>query len=108
VKDFLDKQKTYTDLVSQVEQKKAEGEIAKVKDDTALAQAENALKKAQLEVQRNEIVSRIDAEKNQEALEEAQVTLAQIKRTYDLKRTAATAAVRILEIQRDRAQEAMR
>jgi HlyD family secretion protein len=108
VKDFLDKQKTYTDLVSQVEQKQAEGEIAKAKDDTALAQAENALKKAQLEVQRNEIVSRIDAEKNQEALEEAQVTLAQIKKTYDLKRTAATAAVRILEIQRDRAQEAMR
>jgi HlyD family secretion protein len=108
VKDFLDKQKTYTDLVSQVEQKKGEGEIAKAKDDTALAQAENALKKAQLEVQRNEIVSRIDAEKNQEALEEAQVTLSQIKKTYDLKRTAATAAVRILEIQRDRAQEAMR
>jgi HlyD family secretion protein len=108
VKDFLDKQKTYTDLVSQVEQKKAEGEIAKAKDDSALAQAENALKKAQLEVQRNEIVSRIDAEKNQEALEEAQVTLAQIRKTYDLKRTAATAAVRILEIQRDRAQEAMR
>ena len=108
VKDFLDKQKTYTDLVSQVEQKKAEGEIAKAKDDTALAQAQNALKKAQLEVQRNEIVSRIDAEKNQEALEEAQITLAQIKKTYDLKRTAATAAVRILEIQSDRAQEAMR
>jgi len=35
-------------------------------------------------VQRNEIVSRIDAEKNQEALEEAQVTLTQIKKTYDL------------------------
>jgi hypothetical protein len=32
------------------------------------------LKKAQLEVLRNEIVSRIDAEKNQEALEETQVT----------------------------------
>src|SRR5208283_1544841 len=105
VKDFLDKHKTYTDLVSQVEQKKAEGEIAKAKDDTALAQAENALKKAQLEVQRNEVVSRIDAEKNQESLEEAQATLAQIKKTYDLKRTADTAAVRILEIQRDRAQE---
>jgi hypothetical protein len=37
VKDFLDKQRTYTDLVSQMEQKKAEEEIAKAKDDTALA-----------------------------------------------------------------------
>ena len=108
VKDYLEKQKTYTDLVSQVEQKKAESDIAKAADDTALVGAENALKKAQLEVQRNEIVSRIDAEKNQEALEEAQATLSQVKETYDLKRKAAAAGVRILEIQRDRAQEAMR
>ncbi len=84
LKDYLEKQKTYTELFSQVEQKKAEGEIAKAKDDTALTQAENALKRAQLEVQRNEIVSRINAEKNLEALEEAQVTLSQIKKTYDL------------------------
>jgi HlyD family secretion protein len=108
VKDFLEKQKTYTDLVSQVEQKKADAEIAKAKDDTALATAENALKKAELEVQRNEVVSRIDAEKNQQALEEAQATLGQIKQTYELKRKAANAATRILEIQRDRAQQAMR
>jgi len=108
VKDFLEKQKAYTDLVSQVEQKKADAEIAKGKDDTALATAENALKRAELEVQRNEIVSQIDAEKNQQALEEAKATLKQIKQTYDLKREAADAATKIPEIQRDRAQEAMR
>ena len=108
MKDFLEKQKAYTDLVSQVEQKKAEAEIAKGKDDTALATAETGLKKAELEVQRNEIVSRIDAEKNQEALDEAKATLKQVKETYDLKRKAAAAATKILEIQRDRAQEAMR
>ncbi|HXY01506.1 MAG TPA: HlyD family efflux transporter periplasmic adaptor subunit [Candidatus Limnocylindrales bacterium] len=108
VKDFLEKQKTYTDLVSQVEQKEADAEIAKAKDDTALAKAETALKKAELEVQRNEIVSRIDAEKNQLALEEAQSTLKQVKQTYDLKRKAANAATKIVEIQRDRALEAMR
>jgi len=108
VKDFLEKQKTFTDLVAQVEQKKAEAEIAKAKDDTALATAETAVKKAELEVQRNEIVSKIDAEKNQQALEEAQATLAQVKQTYALKRKAAAAATKILEIQRDRAQEAMR
>jgi len=108
LKDFLEKQKAYTDLVSQVEQKKAEADIAKAKDDTILATADTALKKAELEVQRNEIVSRIDAEKNDEALEEAKVTLKQVKETYDLKRKAANAATKILEIQRDRAQEAMR
>jgi HlyD family secretion protein len=59
-------------------------------------------------MQRNEIVSRIDAEKNQEAVDEAQATLKQLKETYQLKRAAAAAGIRILEIQRDRALEAMR
>lgn len=108
VKDFLDKQKTYTDLVSQVEQKKSEKDIARAKDDTEIAQAENAFKKAELDVQRNEIVSRIDAEKNQEALDEARATLEQLKETYALKRKADAADIRIVEIQRDNAREAMR
>src|SRR5207302_1891245 len=66
------------------------------------------LEGAQVELQRNEIVSRIDAEKNQEAVDEAQTTLKQLKETYQLKRAAAAAAIRIVEIQRDRALEAMR
>ena len=107
-KDYLDKKSTYDNLVGQVAQKQADEAIARAKDDTALKQAEDELKRAQLELQRNEIVSRIDAEKNQEAADEAQVTLKQLKETYQLKRTAAAAAIRILEIQRDRAQEAMR
>lgn len=108
VKDYLDKKSTYDNLVSQVAQKKAEEDIARAKDDTAMKQAEDELKRAQLELQRNEIVSRIDAEKNQEAADEAQATLKQLKETYQLKRAAAAAAIHILEIQRDRAQEAMR
>src|SRR5260370_17545811 len=58
-------------------------------------------------MQRNEIVSRIDAEKNQEALDEAQTTLKQLTETYQLKRAAAAATIRIQVIQRDRALEAM-
>ncbi len=107
-KDYIDKQKTYTDLVGQVAQKQTDADIARAKDDTELASAENALKKAKLEVQRNEIVSRIDAEKNQESLDEAQATFAQLKETYELKRKAAAATIRIAELQRDRAAEAMR
>ncbi len=107
-KDYIDKQKTYTDLVGQVAQKQTDADIARAKDDTELASAENALKKAELEVQRNEIVSRIDAEKNQESLDEAQATFAQLKETYQLKRKAAAATIHIAEVQRDRAAEAMR
>jgi HlyD family secretion protein len=107
-KDYLDKKSTYENLVGQVAQKQAEENIALAKDDTAMKQAEDELKRAQLELQRNEIVSRIDAEKNQEALDEAQATLKQLKETYQLKRAAAAATIRIQEIQRDRAMEAMR
>ena len=74
-KDYLDKKSTYENLVSQVAQKQADEDIARAKDDTALKQAEDELKRAQLEVQKNEIVSRIDAEKNLEAVDEADTTL---------------------------------
>src|SRR5467141_2877180 len=107
-KDYLDKKSTYENLVGQVAQKQAEESIARAKDDTAMKQAEDELKRAQLELQKNEIVSRIDAEKNQEALDEAQTALKQLTETYQLKRAAAAAAIRIQEIQRDRALEAMR
>jgi HlyD family secretion protein len=107
-KDYLDKKTTYDNLVGQVAQKQAEEDIARSKDDAGLQQAEDELKRAQLEMQRNEIVSRIDAEKNQEAVDEAQATFKQLKETYQLKRAAAAAGIRILEIQRDRAMEAMR
>jgi HlyD family secretion protein len=106
-KDYLDKKSTYENLVGQVAQKQAEDNIARAKDDTAAKQAEDELKRAQLELQKNEIVSRIDAEKNQEALDEAQATLKQLTETYQLKRAAAAATIRIQEIQRDRAREAM-
>ncbi|MGB9465738.1 MAG: HlyD family efflux transporter periplasmic adaptor subunit [Candidatus Acidiferrum sp.] len=107
-KDYLDKKSTYDNLVSQVAQKQTDEDIARAKDDTAMKQAEDELKRAQLEMQRNEVVSRIDAEKNQEAVDEAQTTLKQLKETYQLKRAAALAAIKIQEIQRDRAKEAMR
>jgi len=107
-RDYLDKKSAYDNLVSQVDQKQADEAIARAKDDTAMKQAEDELKRAELEIQRNEVVSRIDAEKNEEAVDEAQTTLKQLKATYQLKRAAAVAAIRILEIQRDRAKEAMR
>src|SRR5437773_11617324 len=107
-KDYLDKKSTYENLIGQVAQKHAEEDITRAKDDTAMKQAEDELQRAQLELQRNEVVSRIDAEKNQAALDEAQASLKQLKQTYELKRAASASAIRIQEIQRDRALEAMR
>jgi multidrug resistance efflux pump len=58
-------------------------------------------------MQKVEILSRIDSEKAQQTLEESRATLGQLRDTFDLKRKAAQAAIRILEIQRDRTQQAM-
>jgi HlyD family secretion protein len=105
--DFIDKQAQADDLNQQVLEAQAKEDAARVKDETEMKQAEDALAKARLEMQKVELLSRIDAEKAQENLDEAQATLAQLKDTFDLKRKAAQASIRILEIQRDRTRETM-
>jgi HlyD family secretion protein len=107
MRDFVDKQAEYNKLVEQVEEEKAKESAARAKDETELKTAEDDLRKAELEIQKAEIVSRIDAEKNQETLDEAKATFEQLQQTFDLKRKAALAAIRTLEIQRDRTQQTM-
>jgi multidrug resistance efflux pump len=107
MRDFVDKQADYAKLVDQVAEEQAKGSAARAKDETELKTAEDSLRKAELEMQKTEIVSRIDAEKNQQNLDEAKATFEQLHETFDLKRAAAQAAIRILEIQRDRTQQTM-
>jgi HlyD family secretion protein len=107
MRDFVDKQAEYAKLVDQVAGEQAKENAARAKDETELRQSENNLHKTELEIQKAEIVSRIDAEKNQENLDEAKATFAQLSETFELKRKAAQAAIRILEIQRDRTQQTM-
>jgi HlyD family secretion protein len=107
MRDFIDKQADYAKLVDQVAEEQAKENAARAKDETELKTAEDNLRKTELEIQKAEIVSRIDAEKNQENLDEAKATYEQLRETFDLKRKAALAAIRILEIQRDRTQQTM-
>lgn len=107
IRDFIDKQADYRKLVDQVAQEQAKEVATRAKDETELKQAEDALRKAELEAQKEELVSRIDAEKNRETLDEAKATYDQLRETFDLKRKAAQAAIRILEIQRDRTEQTM-
>jgi HlyD family secretion protein len=107
IRDSIDKEADYNKLVNQVVDQQAKEDAARAKDETEIKQAEDNLSKAQLEMQKSEIVSRIDAEKARENLEEAQATLAQLRETFHLKRRAARAATRILEIKRDRTQQIM-
>ncbi|MGH9734444.1 MAG: efflux RND transporter periplasmic adaptor subunit [Candidatus Acidiferrales bacterium] len=107
LKDALDKRAAYQDLVDKVEEKRAAEVAARAKDETDIQTAEDALKKARLEVSKNDIVSRIDAEKNRETLDEAVATLKQLQQTFKLKREAAAADIRSTAIQADRAKETM-
>ena len=104
----VDKQAEYRDLVEQIKKKEAEQAAQRAADETELKKAEDAEQTAGLEIKKNEIVSRIDAEKNQQNLEQARATFKQLKETFDLKRRAAQAELKILQIQRDRALTAMK
>jgi len=107
VRTYLDKQAEYRDLENQIASKQAEQAAAQAQDETDLKQAENAVGTAKLEVLRSEVISRIDAEKNKLNLEAAEANLEQLRQTYELKRKAAEADLRILEIKGERASSAM-
>ena len=107
LRDVIDKQAQSDDQNEKVLEEQAKEAAARAKDETEIKQAEDALAKAKLEMEKVELLSRIDAEKAQEDLDEAQATLTQLKATFDLKRKAAEASIRILEIQRDRIRETM-
>jgi multidrug resistance efflux pump len=94
------------DLDGQIGKKRSEQTAAEAKDQTELTAAENDVARAKLEMQKNPLVSRVEAEKNALSLEQATAKLAQLRTTYDLKRKAAAADLEILEIRRDRAETA--
>jgi HlyD family secretion protein len=107
LKAAFDRRAEYLDFEEQIHKKRAEHERATAQDDAELAVAANAVETARLEMKKNELLPRILAEKNTLRMEEAQARLKQLQQTFDLKRRAEAAEVRILEIQRDRARTAM-
>jgi multidrug resistance efflux pump len=102
-KTAFEKDVEWRDLTQQIQRKRAEQDAAKVKDESELAQAEHAVDAAQLETLKNEMVAKIKAEQNLQKLEEAKARLAMLRQSFPLKRSAATAELRLLEIKRDRA-----
>jgi HlyD family secretion protein len=107
LRDSIDKQAQADDLNQQVIEAQAKEDAARAKDETEILEAQDSLAKAKLEMEKVELLSRIDAEKAKEDLDEAKATLAQLTQTFDLKRKAALASIRILEIQHDRMRETM-
>ena len=98
-----DQRSTLLDLEGQIRRVEAEQEAAQATDEADLVQAANDVERSRLDVRANPLLPRIEAETNDLALEQAIARLDQLEQTFTLKRTAARAELRILEIQRDRA-----
>jgi HlyD family secretion protein len=107
IRDALDREAEFHDFEQQINKLVATQASDKSVDDTGIKQAEDAVSTAELEYKKSEVLSRIDAEKKQEDLDEANAKLKQARETYLLKRQSAAAALRLLEIQRDAKKLAM-
>ncbi len=106
-RNILDRQAEYDNLVQQIKKRQADQAAAVAADDTELKGAEVDVQTALVEMRKNDLIPGNQAEINKQNLAEAQAKLKQLKDTYALKREAAAADLRILEIQRDRAQRAV-
>ncbi|HMC75724.1 MAG TPA: HlyD family efflux transporter periplasmic adaptor subunit [Vicinamibacterales bacterium] len=108
IRNSLDRQADLNALEQQIRKRQAQEDAARAADDSTMMQAESALSRARLEMLKNEMLPKIQVEKNTLALEETDARLKALKQTYDLKRRAARADIQVLEIRRDRSANAMR
>lgn len=99
---FEEKRAEFVSLSDQILKRRAELDVQREQIRTELIKARTDLDSARLENKRNEIISKIDAEKNQQTLAEAQATLKMLEQTEKLKLDAAEAELKTLEIRRDR------
>jgi len=108
LRNALDRKAELNDFDQQIKKRVADETAARASDDSTLKQAESTLEKARLELIKNEMLPKLQAEKNTLAFEEAQARLKQLQETYNLKRQAAAADIRILEIRRERSEATMK
>lgn len=103
LKAARDREAEYRDVLAQIDKKRAEQTMAAADRSRDLSLGENAVSRAELDVLGNDMLAAINAEKNVQALEEARASLAALRKTVALQERAASADLRILEIQRERA-----
>jgi len=107
IKNYLDNRAKWMDLANQVAKQQATEGAARAKDETDIQTAEDDLKTAQLEMQKLELLSRIDQEITRQKLTEAQASLKELQQTFKLKRAEGAAELRDIELQRDQARRDM-
>jgi multidrug resistance efflux pump len=104
LKLLRDAQTKLDDLLHQIEEKKAEHVSNAEKRVSDLAQAQADLKKAEIESRKGPVLSALDQEKNQVKVDDARAHVASLQRSNHFHDLAEQSELRILELQRDRAQ----
>jgi len=102
LKKFRDSEADYLGFLDKIKKLQADNAAALAKDQTALQAADDDYQRAKLEMMKNEVVSRIDADRNRLTLEQDEATWKQLRQTFDLKERARQAQLHDLEIQRDK------
>ena len=91
----------------EIEKAKADAAVQAAQDQTALLKARFAVRQAELEVSKNEIVSQIDGQKNILALEEAKRALTQLQQDIQSHTTSNEAALALSLEKQNKARIAM-
>ena len=86
----------------------ADASVQAAEDKTAMIKAKYAVRRAELDVSKNELLSEIDAKKNDLALEEAQRALAQLQQDIQSHTSSNQAGLALSEEKRNKAQLSMR
>ena len=79
LRNALDKRAEWMDLEEQIKKKRADQNSLRAQDETELKTAENAVALAKLEVLKNPLLPRIEAEKNTLSLEAAEAKFVQLR-----------------------------
>jgi HlyD family secretion protein len=97
-----DAQAKFEDLSHQVDQKIAENRVAAEKRTTDMRQAQAELDKAKLELKKSEVLPVLDVEENNARAAAAAAQVASLKVSQAAREKAEAAALRSIELQRDR------
>ena len=103
LREAIDKQAEWKQFEEDIRKKQADMTLQDAIDDTSVKTAENDLALARLETTKNDVLPRIDAQKNTLNLQAAEAKLPSLRTSVALKRKAADAELEILRVKRDRA-----
>ena len=97
----------FEDLSHQVDQRRAQNQSDSEKRSSDLQRAQGDLQKAEIELKKGPLLSEIDRLKNEAKVEDARAHVASLQKSNHFHDLSDAAALRVLELQRDRQKVAM-